>query len=334
MFGRQPVEALYQAALAALEEMDLDLAQRLGDQLYQRGHSSAYAVLARVQRGRGDLQKAIATLEEGTAEHPELHALWHQLATCYSDAARFADAHRAYAEARRHNPEVDPWVDLNEALTYRRAGKLEESLRLVVGVSDKGARVPPEVVAGLHAGLLNDLQRYDAALDVTRVALTQMRAVEAGKLDGHAFEDVSAEAPLAQLHAEQARALWHGRQQRAAALADVARALELDRTCPTACALLRAIDGAPSRSGRRMRLMLRGKWHASLDGARSNPPGFYTEGEVVADTPEEGLRYLARFEPEAVRGTLVVEEAEELDARPGSLKGVYWIAEGHTYFQE
>lgn len=334
MFGRQPVEALYQAALAALEEMDLDLAQRLGDQLYQRGHSSAYAVLARVQRGRGELQMAITTLEEGTAEYPELHALWHQLATCYSDAERFEDAHRAYAEARRHNPDVDPWLDLNEAVTCRCAGKLEAALRLVVGVHSDGVRVPPDVVAGLHAGLLNDLQRYDAALDVTRVALTQMRAVEERKLDGHAFEDVSVEGTLARLHAEQARALWHGRQQRAAALADVARALELDRTCSAACALLRAIDGESSSSGKRMRLMLRGKWHASLDGASSNPPSFYTEGEVVADTPEEGLRYLARFEPEAVRGTLVVEEAEELDAQPGALKGVYWIAEGHTYFQE
>ncbi len=74
--------------------------------------------------------------------------------------------------------------------------------------------------------------------------------------------------------------------------------------------------------------MVEGKWAWDDD---DGPLGVYTSYDVVADSVEEGLRLLKRFEPQEVRDSVRVEGCEDIEARPDEPKGVYRVT-GYNLF--
>ena len=74
--------------------------------------------------------------------------------------------------------------------------------------------------------------------------------------------------------------------------------------------------------------MVEGEW-AWDEG--DGPLGFYTSYDVVADSVEEALRLLKRFEPREIRDSVRVESCEDVEARPDERKGVYRIS-GYSLF--
>ncbi len=311
-WSRKSVDQVYEAALEALDVCDFKRAARLGRKLKAAQFSAAFEVLARVYRETEQPDRAIAELEEGVRCCPAVASLWHQLATSYSDAGRFADAHRAYAEARRHSDPPDHRIDLNEALAFLREEQPADGLRLVEAVPADTRDPAPGVVAESRARLLNALQRHEEALRIAEGGLAQTQA-----------------APL---YVERARALWFGRHDHAAALDDLWRAIALEQGNENARWLIREIENRRSPAAQLWRLLLRGRWHEVV-GEGSAIPEFYASYHVVADSAAEALELAARFEPPAVRDSLVIDESEALEPRPDDPKGVYQCG-GHTFFVE
>ncbi len=77
--------------------------------------------------------------------------------------------------------------------------------------------------------------------------------------------------------------------------------------------------------------MVRGRWPEPFAG-EAVPPGFFASYEVVAETPDEALKFILPFEPEVVRGTLVLEDCEVGESAANEPKGVYGAPGGYTLF--
>lgn len=113
---------------------------------------------------------------------------------------------------------------------------------------------------------------------------------------------------------------------------DVPRALDilqrdLGQGKEDALRIICEIDGAYSASAKYFLITIRGRWHESED------KGFYRMVHVVADDEAEGLRYIARMEPESIRTSIRIKDAEVLEDAPDRPKGVYWCS-GCVVFPE
>ena len=61
--------------------------------------------------------------------------------------------------------------------------------------------------------------------------------------------------------------------------------------------------------------------------------GFWRKYDVVANDEDEAMEFIRRVEPEHIRDTLRLDEAEIVDAAPDQPKGVYWCT-SYAFYQE
>jgi hypothetical protein len=80
-----------------------------------------------------------------------------------------------------------------------------------------------------------------------------------------------------------------------------------------------------------MTVMIRGRWHVPFE-EETEPPGFFANYEVVAETPEEAIAFILPFEPEKVRDSLGIEEYTSRELAPDLPKGVYQVHPGYMMF--
>jgi hypothetical protein len=110
------------------------------------------------------------------------------------------------------------------------------------------------------------------------------------------------------------------------------KAIELNKKQEKASWLIREIEGKFSKESKYFRIMIQGIWPQPIEGDRDKP-GFYTSYDVIADTLEEAMAYIKRFEPRDTHHTLKVEENEILGKYPRSPQGVYDVC-GYLFFTE
>ena len=157
-------------------------------------------------------------------------------------------------------------------------------------------------------------------------------AVKLGEaaIDLPLWNDGNAEQ-LAEVHSELAFAIWKASHDRDRALSHAWLAIGIDKSATTAAWVIRDIAAETSPRARHMTVMIRGRWHESLEGENA-PPGFFVNYEVVAETPEEALAFILPFEPEKVRDSLGVEECALREPAPGVPKGVYQAHPSYMMF--
>jgi tetratricopeptide (TPR) repeat protein len=179
----------------------------------------------------------------------------------------------------------DSWTDVGDE---RRA---RESYERVLAFPDADS------VARAHA--LTELERFDEAIDTARAALK----------DSDARDD-----ERARLQYSIAYALW-SKGQNDASIEAAWEVVSLHPANEDAMWLIREIEQQHSRTAVQFRLIAEGQ----KDGRR-----FLVTSEVVADDEQEARDLAMRFEPEAVRSSIIFEEVRKLHRAAGLPKGVYW----------
>lgn len=157
------VQALIEEADEALAEGDLKTAERAGEALLAARHIYGFEVLARMHQQRGDLPKALATIEDGVAKAPRAWPLRLLQGELHSDSGEYDAALAAYDSVLAiDGADVDA-VHINAAIVLHRAGRYEEALARL----DRAPGESDETLfaaARIRADILNILERPDDAM--------------------------------------------------------------------------------------------------------------------------------------------------------------------------
>jgi hypothetical protein len=94
--------------------------------------------------------------------------------------------------------------------------------------------------------------------------------------------------------------------------------------------MVREIEGKFSNKAKHFNVMIEGIWPTPFEG-ESERPGFYTTYDVIAETEEEAVNQIKRFEPEEVKDSIKVEEIKIIENRPNDPTGVYETS-GYGFF--
>ncbi len=306
------IQALIAEAEEALLEGKYDRAQKAAEQVVALRYSYGFELLARVHAHRDNLPRAIAVLQEGVAKAPRAWQLWIRLGEYRSDHGDFDAALAAYDAALGIDGVDADEVNINAAIAHDRAGRHEDALmRLheVRGTSDDAAIS----AARVRAEILLELERAPAAAAAAKAGVARIT------------ED-SAPADVAPLYAALAKAEWM-LGNRDAAIDHAWEAVAMDTTDETALWLIREIESKYSPAAKYFRVIIHGRDDAF------DADGFWRKYDVVADSEEEALRFIRRVEPEHVRDSLRLDEAEIVDAAADQPKGVYWCT-GYAFYRE
>ena len=306
------VQGLIAEAESALLEGDFDRAQRAAEEVIARRYSYGFELLARVHAHRSNLPRAIAVLQEGVAKAPRAWQLWNLLGEYRSEHGDSDGALAAYDAALAIEGVDSDEVNINAAIAHDRVGRSEDALmRLheVRGKSDDAA----VAAARVRTEILNTMERPDAAIAAANAGLMRVT-------------DDSAAADVAPLFAALAKAEWL-KGDSESALRHAWEAVALDATDDNALWLIREIEAEYSTSAKYFRILI----HGRDDGYDAD--GFWRKYDVVADDEDEALKFILRVEPEHIRPSLRIDEADVIDAASDQPKGVYWCTR-YAFYRE
>lgn len=165
------VQGLIEEADEALAEGDLKTAERAGEALLAARQVYGFEVLARMHQQRGDLAKAVETIEDGVARAPRAWPLRLLQGELLSDNGDYDAALAAYDAILGIDGADTDAVHVNAAIVLHRAGRYEEALARL-------ARAPGEsdetlfAAARIRADILNILERPDEAIAAAEEGLT------------------------------------------------------------------------------------------------------------------------------------------------------------------
>lgn len=312
MIDRQAVDGLLEQAYNLIQQGDTDEAIRIGNQLLEHRHAKGFEIIALAYEQQGRPGDAIAILKEGTSKVPRAWALWELLGIFYSDAEQYQDAFNAYQSAM-NCPNVDlDSVNFNYAILLKRMGRLEEARNLCDQIQGPESRNKARV---LKLSVLNAQKKFDEAIEFGKRLIAEI--LPTPNLPEEDMQD------LARAYAEVGRAHWEGHYDRNSAWENAWKSLEWDRSENSALWLVREIINRKSPKSRWLKLVVEGKWHFQIDPAKA-PPGFITQYEVVAETPEEALQFAQDLEPVEVRPSMRIDSYEDIGSYPDNQQGVYW----------
>jgi tetratricopeptide (TPR) repeat protein len=311
----------------ALNDGAHDRALAIADQLRSHRHTSGFEIGARALREMGRLDEAVELLREGVTKAPGLAVLWHYLGCYESDRGHFHLAIEALQRAKQC-PDADLALELyNIAVVQERMDDAAGALKTAYeaeGVANVG--LPLHVLKELQSRLLLQTREFARALSAADEGLELYH--------GHVGDDPEAEdgAAYSRLLARRASALLElGRRQEALEVAT--DAVLVAPTSKPAADVLRRAEALTSPAARLFRVLIEGAWFEPLEDrdAEGTPPGFFVKYEIVADSVDEAMRFVRRFEPHAVHRSLTVSEYEELEPRAGEAKGIVYRS-GYFFF--
>jgi len=307
-------------AFDLLRDGELEQALGLGRELATAHHVAGYEIQALAQQALGRSKAAIQVLERGLRRCTSAWPLWQLLGNLYSESELYDEAIAAYERALGCADVDTLCVHFNLAMAMARQDRLEAALshlelaHIRVGPDHRQLRL---LGASQRIAVLARLGRHaEAVREGQRIVA---RARIEGTLDEH----------VAPVLAELAHALWTGAGDREAAERTAWEAIGLDKTAQAAICVIRELNGRASPAAAVYRVLLAGHWPEAP--FEDEPSGFYTEYDVIADSPEEALEFARPFEPEPVRTSLRVEDWERLEACPDEPKGVC-MASGYRFF--
>jgi tetratricopeptide (TPR) repeat protein len=312
MIDKQAIDNLLEQAYNCIQEGRVDAAIAVGNELLKLQHARGFEIIALAYEQQGRVPEAISILREGVAKVPQAWPLWELLGNIYSDQEDYGEAHECYNQALACPKADTDSIRYNITILLKRQNKLSDALKLCDHIKGEelGIKLPV-----LRIAILNALRRYDEAAKLARGLLEKITS-----LPDLAEEEMP---EIARAHAELARALWEGSKDKQAAWENAWKALEWDRCENSALWLVREIIGRKSPASKWFKLVIEGQWHHSLE--QNKPaPGFIMTYEVVADSPEDALRFARDLEPLDIRNGMKVESYDDLGSFPDNTQGVYW----------
>lgn len=311
-FGRDQDSAydLEAKAHGLLDAGRTEEALQVAEKLLAMGWSGGFEVKALAQHQAGELEGAIATLEEATAKVPNVWHLWQLLGNLRSDAGQLDGALEAMNEALGCEGVSEASLRFNRAIVQHRRGepgKALDDLEFVMALPR-----PPEFaedVLSLAAKCLSELGRAEDGLTLVESAL-------------EACAEGDVRRP--RLHAERAVALDRlGR----APEESLAIATEAGVATPDLLALVRRVAAVSCEAPKRFRLVTQ----SAVD--RGEVKGCFRVFDVVADDEAQALSLCVATLPPDAREAAAIEESAVLEDPTALEPGVH-AASGLIWFGE
>ena len=314
----EQAESLMNSAFELIEEEEYDEAMKIAEKLKEMRHSSNFEIRAIIYRNQGDNQKAITVLEEGVQRAPKVWRLWQLLGNIYSDETCYDKAQHCYQSALKQPNVNESSVYLNSSIAYQRAKQYTAALVAVERMNDKSLALK---AAAQKIELLASLERFSEAIDLG----VQIINSDLWSNDLYEPED------LASIYSALSMAYFNFKELNKAI--DFAwKAIQTYKNNSQAAWHIREIENQYSKNSKGFRIMLEGTWHFPFED-ETDCPGFFTNYDVVAENEEEALLFMKRFEPEEVRSSLKITEAEVICDAPDQPKGIYSTS-GYSFFPQ
>ncbi len=299
---------LLHAGYEALEALDAEAAAVIGRRVVELDEPAGFELIAqaRMRQGRGD--DAVAAMEQAVSSASAGWSAWNRLGVVCSETGRLERAEQAFRRALDDSSADTSAVRVNLAMLCTRRGMTEQALGWCERVTDRAWEA---TVGQVRAGALAAAGRWQEVLEGTEGLAERLEADAGSPMDRE---------PLARLCGLRARALAHtGQGEQAAGFARIALALRA--TCDEALEAMREACGERTERGRCYHVLVRGRWHEPLEPG-GKAPIFLRTFHVVADAPEEAVRFAMDLEREELRGSLEAGKARDEGAAETGYKGV------------
>jgi tetratricopeptide (TPR) repeat protein len=297
----------------ALARQSWDEADTAAGELLDLGWSGGFEIRALAASGRGDLERAVRVLEEGTSLAAQAWSLWQLLGIYRSDLGRSEGALDAFARALACEGSDGASIRFNRAIAHfrhRDPGAALDDLELILALPT----APPfaEDALGLAAACLAELGRAEEGLALLRAAHDACAASDPRRN---------------RLRAELACALDRARAPEDDVRAMFALAAEGGSAIPSLLALGRRLFARACESPRLLRIVV----DAPMPRG-SHPAGVFRVFEVAAEDAERALELARVYLPAASRDAARIDEQIDLGEASGEI-GVRW-ASGLSYYDE
>ncbi|HEX6902694.1 MAG TPA: hypothetical protein VF789_23450 [Thermoanaerobaculia bacterium] len=311
---RRRVEKLSQKGYELIDAEEFDRALEVAEELERLRYSAAFEIAALAHAGKGDLAAAVRALERGVEKAPDVWLNWQLLGNYRSDLGMIAEAAEAYERALECPDVSRSSIRLNQAILANRTGDHAAALHLAGEVDD------PETAVWAAALRVDSLTALGRREEAERLGLQILS--EAG-------EEADAD-PLCNVALNIARIRLDRGEPRPDVRVFAVQQLERNPGHNDLLALIRDIDGLYSETAQHYRLLIRGQIPEDHPMA-GEAKGFYSNWQVLADSPEEALEFIRAIDRPAA--PLSLEQWEAAEPRPQDPKGVYWRS-GRVYYQE
>lgn len=305
-------EDLIKEGYAALDDEDFVEAMDIATKLIELQHARGFEILALALEKQERVEEAIDVLRKGISVVPEAYPLWELMGNIYSKEREYQKAETAYVTALACPNSDSASISYNFAVMLRHSGNPEQALAIASQIDSPLLAVR---VNTLKVSLLNNLKEYEPAANLANVLISEIMALE--ELGDEDMKD------LAQVYAELGRATYLGADNKQGAFENAWKALEWERSEPTALWLVRELIGRKSPESRWFRFEVEGNWYFPLEQGKS-PPKFRVTYDIVADNLDEALMFAKHLEPPEIRDSMQVKSVSDRGLHQGYTQGLYW----------
>jgi len=298
-----------QKALAAkgfeyVNSGDYEHALIIAERFRKSRYTACFEIAALAHAGMEQKEKAVAVLEEGTSVAPGVWRNWELLGNYLSDLGRYEEAETALRRAMECPKAWTASILMNMAIVESRKGNPEQSLKILLEVSDPEVELP---AGAIRIGVLEDLGRNEDL----KIQASEVLAKEYG-------DDTELE-PLARISASLGRVwLLEGREP-AEIRAMLKKALRYDPCCLSVLDLIRRVDGRFSSKACFYRCLADFKGAFDDNGAR----GYFSSFDVIAEDELQAVDFIITHEDDPrIRKARVLETTQGSPA-PEEALGIY-----------
>ncbi len=313
--SEEQLAQVQQAAWQAAQQGDVAEAKRQTQLLIDQDQESGYQLRVMLHLEAEEVAQALALVQQGVDRRPDSWSMQLLLSDLLSMSGDGPGALAAVARARTLPGAEDHWVDISEATVYGRMMDLDRALNLLQGVEHPDAI---NAAIEMQFALLDSVGRHDLIIEIAEDELGALQAPE----------DANDATVLSRILTQVAQAYWYEEEDEDLVEHYLKLAIGYDRGNSDALYLRRELDGQFSEKSRTFDLRVTGTLQQADTEGPTYSVAFRTRYQVIADSEEEALALIQRYEPKEVRpDSLHIAASQSQPNEEEELKGVYVVGE-------
>jgi len=312
MTSEQQLELLAQAEQHLLEG-EYEAALTTSQQLAEAGVADAYRIQAQVFAEQEQMDEAVEAIKQGMKLFPDAWDLALFLGNLYGEMGKPDRALRLYDRLNKESDAPKDWIKLHVAAAHAQKQNFDESLNLLQEIEEENV---VNHAFELQLNILDGVGRHDMIIELAEEDLEVLRQPES-EADA---------AQLSRIMSQIAQAYWYEEEDEERIIFYLKQAVAFDRTNPGSLYLLREQDVQFSDDAQGYFLYMKGEIELEQEGETSSRKAFTTAYQVIADSEEEALAFIAAFEiPLIDRESLAIVEVETFENEADEPKGIYEV---------